>query len=145
MTLFTPTVSEPQGGQENDWTLAEKASQQEAILGLSVDIHPLELVAHKIDRKTVTTTSEAIFQPGKRLRVAGIRQIWRRIPGTSGDFSMSLEDLEGMLEVIVPARLYSQQRLAFTGRQPLIVEGTLEIDPETAEPLLRAERAWRVA
>jgi DNA polymerase-3 subunit alpha len=145
MALFTPVVSEPQTSQANDWTPAEKAARQEAILGLSVNIHPLELFAQQIEQQQVISTNEAILHPGKRLRVAGIRQVWQRMPGTSGDFSMSLEDLEGVLEVIVPTRLYSQQHLAFTGRQPLVVEGILEINPESGEALLRAERAWQIA
>jgi DNA-directed DNA polymerase III PolC len=147
MSLFPHSPDEPATLDANDWTPAEQAAQQEAILGVSIDLHPLELVAKQFEQQDVITTAEAAAHPGRHVRVAGMRQTWQRLPGPHGGYlySMTLEDLEGMLEVIVPASLYNKQRASFSGRIPLIVEGVIEIDPDSAEPFLRAEKIWRVS
>jgi DNA polymerase III alpha subunit len=58
---------------------------------------------------------------------------------------MSLEDLEGELEIVVLASVYQRYRQEFSSREPLLVEGVLELDSEVGEPYIRAARAWRIA
>jgi DNA polymerase-3 subunit alpha len=122
------------------WTPEQRAAQQEAILGVSIDYHPLELLAPQLQREGVVTTLEATAQGSGHARVAGMRQTWRR---SGADYLMELEDMEGVLEVLVPGSLYNRERAAFTSRIPLIVEGELEPHPEYPEPRLRAEKVAR--
>ena len=57
---------------------------------------------------------------------------------------MSLEDLEGMLNVVIWADVYRRSRAAFATAGPYIVEGTVELDREQEEPYIRADRVTGV-
>jgi DNA polymerase III alpha subunit len=125
-----------------DLPLAEKAAAQEAVLGVSLAAHPLELAAERIALSGALTTVEAAARLGQRLRVAGMRQFWRRSAAGREDYVyfMSLEDLEGMLEVVIPGEVYRRCRKELTGPGPYVVEGTVEFDSRRGEPFVRAER-----
>lgn len=129
-----------------DWSLAQQMSAQEAILGASVAAHPLELVGGQIAAAGAISTVEAAARTGQRVRVAGMRQTWRRSRTLRGEniYFMALEDLEGMLQVIVSAAVYQRTRSALTGAGPFIVEGPVAPDPATAEPTIHAERIERL-
>jgi DNA polymerase-3 subunit alpha len=140
LPLFS-TTDQP----SEDWSLAEKVAAQEQVLGVSIIAHPLELAQDKIATAGAISTLEAASRLGQRVRVAGMRQTWRRIPTTRGDdiYFMSLEDLEGMLDVVIFADVYRQAKIAFAKPGPYIVEGTIEFSGEETEPTLRAERIWQ--
>ena len=95
-----------------DWTLQEKVAAQESILGVSLIAHPIELAAEAIQKAGALTTVEAAARLGERVRVAGMRQTWRRSQTTRGDYIyfLSLEDLEGMLDVIITSDIYRKYR-----------------------------------
>ncbi len=133
--------------EEEDWNLNEKAAAQEAILGISLVAHPLELFAENIARANALSTLEAAARVGSRVRVAGARQTWRRHRLANGEhlYFMALEDLEGMLDVMIPGEVYRRYREAFSGPGPYIIEGIVEWDPDRGEPIIRAERAWGTA
>jgi len=63
------------------------------------DRSPLELAAGPITAAGALTTVEAAARLGSRVKVAGMRQTWRRSVTTRGDYIyfMAMEDLEGML------------------------------------------------
>ena len=139
-----------EGGQlspDDDWSLAEKMAAQEAILGASIEAHPLELYAGQINQAGALSTLEAATRIGQRVRVAGMRQIWRRFTSPSGDamYFMSLEDLEGMLDTVIYASIYRRYRSEFSGPGPYVMEGMLERDESNGEPLLKVEKFWRLA
>jgi len=129
---------------EEDWSLEEKVAAQEALLGVGIEAHPLELVASRIAAAGALTTLEAAARLGQRVRVAGMRQIWRRSRGGRADYIyyMSLEDLEGMLEVVIAGEVYRHNRKVFSGPGPYVIEGVVELDASNAEPFIRAERVW---
>jgi DNA-directed DNA polymerase III PolC len=129
-----------------DLSLTERAALQEAVLGVSLVAHPLELVAEQIAASGALTTLEAAARIGERLRVAGMRQFWRRSSTSRGDYIyfMSLEDLEGMLEVVINNDVYRRSRHVFSGSGPYIVEGVIELDSARGEPVMRAERVESV-
>ena len=130
--------------EEDDWTLEEKAAAQETILGVGVDAHPLELQSGQIDGAGAITTLEAASRVGERVRVAGMRQTWRRSTTRQGDaiYIMSFEDLDGMLNVLITPDVYRRSRSEISARGPYIVEGTVELDRERGEPFIRADRIW---
>jgi DNA polymerase-3 subunit alpha len=127
-----------------DWSLAERVAAQREVLGASVDAHPLELVAGPILRAGALTTVAAAAQLGKLVRVAGMRQSWRRSRTARGDYIyfMAFEDLEGMLDVVLFGDVYRQHRAAIGAGVPLVLEGRVELDPRQGEPVIRAERLW---
>ncbi len=135
---------ETPGGE--DWTLAEKAAAQEQLLGAGLVAHPLELQAAQIATSGALTTVEAAAKLNERVRVAGMRQTWRRSRTTAGDYIyfMALEDLEGMLDVVILGEVYRRNRTALSGPGPYVLEGMVEFDQEKGEPFIRLERAWAV-
>lgn len=139
LPLFT--LDEP---IDEDWPLEEKVSAQEAILGAGLSAHRLDLVADQIAEFGALTTVEAAARSGQRVRVAGMRQSWRPSQTVRGDYIyfMALEDLESMLDVVIFGDVYRRYRAAFSSRGPYIVEGTVEMHPNSSDPVIRAERIW---
>ncbi len=129
-----------------DWPLAEKAAAQEDVLGASIIAHPLELKSGLISLGRAISTVDAAAKLGQRVRVAGMRQVWRRSGTSKGDYIyfMSLEDLEGMLEVVIFGDVYRRCRKELGGSGPFIVEGQVEFDTERNEPFVCAERIFKV-
>jgi DNA polymerase-3 subunit alpha len=131
---------------EADWSLSEKTSAQIRLLGAGVIAHPLELVAGQIASAGAITTLDAASRLGHKVRVAGLRQTWRRVNSESGSFIyyMALEDLEGFLDVIIYPDVYRQSSAALKGPGPYIIEGQVELDKEKGEPFIRAEKIWQI-
>ena len=132
---------------KDEWSPAQKASAQEKILGTSVSVHPLELYADRIAREDCLTTLEAAARISQGVRIAGMRQTWRRFGASGGEYTyyMSLEDLEGMVDVVLNADLHRRSRAELSGAGPYIVEGIVELDIERGEPFIRAQRIWNIS
>jgi DNA polymerase III alpha subunit len=128
---------------DEDWTLVQKVAAEEQILGVGVSAHPLELYAAKIAASRALTTLDAASRLGQRVLVAGMRQNWRRGRTTGGEYIyfLALEDLEGVVEVIISSEVYMRNRAVFRGPGPYLLEGIVELEIEREEPLIRAERA----
>jgi DNA polymerase III subunit alpha len=140
LSLFeSPSLAE-------DWTLMERAVAQEELLGLAMEVYPLELVAGQIAAAGAVTTLEAASRLGSRLTVAGMRLAGHRSRTAKGEAMMflTLEDLEGMLDVVVFPDAYRRSKAALSGSQPLLVTGVIEMDPARGEPLMKAEFVERM-
>jgi DNA polymerase III alpha subunit len=135
------------GSGQDDWSLEEKIAAQQSVLGASVIADPLELHAGEIARSGAVSTVEAAGRLGQRLRVAGWLQTRQRRRAVDGQLvhSIWLEDLEGMLEVHVADRLYKRYQSVLAGSAPFVVEGEVVLDQFQGEPIIQAERAWRLA
>ncbi len=131
---------------QEDWSLEQKVTAQEELLGTGVIAHPLELVKEKIAAANALNTVEAAGQLEQNVRVAGMRQIWRRSITTRGDYIyfMSLEDLEGMLDVVITSQVYRRSKPALSTAGPYVVEGLVALDTQRGEPFIRAERIWSI-
>jgi DNA polymerase III alpha subunit len=103
----------------------------------------LELLAERIRAAHAVSTLEAITRPGQRLTIAGLRQTSRRSRTAKGEWMMflTLEDLDGMLDVVFFPDAYRRNRGALQTGGSWLISGTIEIDAERGEPLLRADRA----
>jgi DNA polymerase III alpha subunit len=129
---------------EEDWNLAQKVAAQEEILGTGVIAHPLELAEKLIATAGALSTVDAASRLEQHVRVAGMRQTWRRSNTTRGDYIyfMSLEDLEGMLDVVITAEVYRRSKAALSTAGPYVVEGRVDLDSQRGEPFIRAEKIW---
>jgi DNA polymerase-3 subunit alpha len=129
---------------EDDWTLAQKVAAQEEILGTGVIAHPLELAEKLIASAGALNTVDAASRLEQHVRVAGMRQTWRRSMTTRGDYIyfMSLEDLEGMLDIVITAEVYRRSKAALSTAGPYCVEGKVDLDSQRGEPFIRAEKIW---
>lgn len=129
-----------------DWTILQKSEAENSILGVSVTYHPLELVVDRIKSANIITTLEAASHVGESVRVSGIKQSWRRSHfGSSGViYRMTLEDLEGYIDVIIRQQVYNKYRSALKQQGPLIVEGNVDLDNDKGEAQIGAEKIWLI-
>jgi DNA polymerase III alpha subunit len=129
-------------GQTDDWTLAERARVQEKILGLSVDVHPLELIKDQISLAGAISTNDVGEHIGKSIVVSGLRLSSHRARTTRGELMlfMSIEDLDGMLEVVFFPPVYQQYRQILRSNGPFLIRGIAESDSDEGDVWLRAER-----
>jgi hypothetical protein len=58
---------------------------------------------------------------------------------------MALEDLEGMLDVIISSAVYQRCRLVLKEPGPYIVEGGVERDAASGEPFIRAGSIGKIS
>ncbi len=125
-----------------DWTEQMKAAAQEQLLGVSLIAHPLDLHAAAMRAAGVQSTLEVASRFGQEVRVAGMRQSWRRVASSGGGYVyfMDLADLEGTLRVVIPGDVYTRGRSSFQEGQPILIEGRLEMARDSEEPVLRAGR-----
>lgn len=142
MQLF----SLPAASSAGDWSLSQVVAAEEEILGAAVSAHPLELLAAQITSAAALTTVEAAAQIGKRVVLAGMRQTWRRVMTARGEpiYFMSLEDLEGMLNVVISSDVYRRCRTAFSTAGPYLIEGEISLDEVSGEPFVRCSRCEAV-
>lgn len=142
-----PALFERSTENEKEWSLTERAQAQEEVLGVSVDVHPLELYVPQIAAAGAISMAEAVGRMGESLVVAGMRITSRRTRTQKGEtmLFLSLEDLEGMLEVVFFPQIYQQYRQHLRGSGPYLIRGTLEWDVERGEPWLRAEKVRNLA
>ncbi len=126
--------------------MKERVLAQQTLLGVGVDAHPLELAQGQIAKSGAISTLEATRRVGRRVTVAGVRQSGRRSKTARGDWMMflTLEDLEGMLDVVVWPEAYRQARPALNASDTLLVTGMIELDAKRSEPVLVAEKVEAV-
>lgn len=124
-----------------DWRPDEVMKAQQEILGVSLAAHPLELHVGRIIQAGAITTLQALEKLGEKVSVAGIRQAAHRVRTSRGEsmLFLTLEDLEGSLDVMILPDLYLRIKNMVYDPAPFIISGILEYDEVRGEPLLRAE------
>jgi DNA-directed DNA polymerase III PolC len=129
---------------EKDWNVKQKVDAQMEILGASLEAHPLELVQEKI--AGAISTIDAVEKIGRRVIVAGVRQSSRRSRTAKGEMMLflTLEDLQGTLDVLVFPDVYRVAKSTLESSTPILITGMMEKDAEWEEPFLRAEKVISV-
>lgn len=128
-----------------DWPLAEKVASQEAVLGVSVIASRFELFAQQIKEADALSTVEAGARRGEYVRVVGLRQTWRRLRTERGAFyMMGIEDQDGYLDVLISSDVYRQYKQDIQGPGPYIVEGEVRLNRDFGEPVVHANKIWRL-
>ena len=77
-----------------------------------------------------------------------MRQTWRRTRNAQGErvYHMVAEDLEGMIDCVIPNTVYERHRAAFsTGPGPFVLEGEVVPNAETGEAELLISRVTSIA
>jgi len=115
---------------EADWTLQQKVDAQVELLGVSLEAHPLELVADKISASGSISIVDAAGRLGKHITVAGIRQTSHRSRTAKGEpmLFLTLEDLTGTLDVIAFPDVYRAAKALLNSTSPILVIGMIEMD-----------------
>lgn len=143
---YPPNTHEVSERAGEDWTLEQKMAAQEELLGISLEAHPLDLVAEKVLAAGAISTSEAAGRVGQRVTVAGLRQSGHASRTAKGESMMflTLEDLSGMLDVVLFPDAYRRARSVIHSSGVILVTGIMEMDAGRGEPLLRAERLAKI-
>ncbi len=123
-----------------DWTESDRLAAEKEAFGFYLSGHPMEQYASELKRITTGTIREVgEMEDGREVRIAGTISSRKVINTKSGDRMafLTLEDMEGSLEVIVSPSEY-QQYLDLIGEgndAPLLVRGLL--DRRSEQPKLR--------
>jgi error-prone DNA polymerase len=117
--------------------------------GIALGKHPMELMRPGIDPALLRSSELERAEDGGTVEVAGM-VVARQRPGTAkGIVFMTLEDEHGIVNVIVPKRVY--ERCRATVRAAVMVrahgrlerrEGVVNVLVDSVEPLERSEAVW---
>ncbi|MDW7755292.1 MAG: DNA polymerase III subunit alpha [Brevefilum sp.] len=128
--------------QIEDWDAEKKYKAQLEILGASLASSPLEQFAGEIQSSGAISTIEAEKSVGEKVKIAGMRQTYRRFRTKSKQTIavLTLEDLEGSLQILISPYLYRQNHLVLQEIGPFIIEGVIERDSERKNIKMNAEK-----
>jgi error-prone DNA polymerase len=124
LALELPLPDAPQLPALSDWA-AMIASY--SATGVSIDHHPVELLREQLRRAGAISTGELTdIHHGQQIAVGGL-VIARQKPQTANGLTfLLLEDEAGSLNVIVPEKLYREQRLIVRTQPLILVTGRFE-------------------
>jgi DNA polymerase III subunit alpha len=124
-----------------DWSLNKQQLAQSKILGTSLAITPLEQYADQIQSAGAVSTLDARNRVGDSIQVAGMRQVFRRTRTRTNQMMgyLTLEDLEGSLQVLISPNLYRLHYLALRESGPFLIKGTIEKNTHHQRVRMKAE------
>jgi error-prone DNA polymerase len=106
---------------------AEELVEEYDLLGLSPDDHPLALYRPWLELEGVLSSGELARQPdGAWVQVAGMAVVRQRPPTAKGFAFLTLEDEEGLMNVVIRPDVYEQCRAVVDGVALLLVTGRLQ-------------------
>ncbi|NLN70335.1 MAG: DNA polymerase III subunit alpha [Chloroflexi bacterium] len=125
-----------------DWDSIQKERAAQEILGVSLELSPLEQFADQILSAGAVSTLEAENLIGGQVCLAGMLQAFRRIRNRSNQSMglLTLEDLEGSTSVFIPPEIYRQSHLILREQGPFLVEGIMEKDKNSNRIQMVAKR-----
>jgi error-prone DNA polymerase len=108
-------------------TVAEDVLADYASVGTTLGPHPLRLLRSALVARRCRRSSELAKEPhGKYVRFAGLVRLRQRPETASGVTFMTLEDEDGMVNVVVWRDLADRQRRVLLESQLLAIDGRLE-------------------
>jgi len=121
---------------------AERMAWEYELLGLTPGDQVMSLYREALRAQGVLSSGElAGRQDGQTVRVAGWVVIRQRPPTAKGHVFITLEDEEGLINLIVRPDVYERYRDALRHAPLLRVEGRLQREGDATSVLVR--RAWR--
>jgi error-prone DNA polymerase len=106
---------------------AERLAWEYELLGLAPGDHVMSLYRESLQAQRVLSSDElATRRDGERVRVAGWAVVRQRPPTAKGHVFITLEDEEGLVNLIVRPDVYEQYRDALRNTPLLWVEGRLQ-------------------
>jgi len=94
--------------------------------GLSVGVHPFELLRPHLPPETVATVELPRLKDRSELTVAGMAIARQRPMTANGIVFMLLEDEHGLVNLVVPPQVYERHRALVRGEPLLSAKGRLE-------------------
>ena len=95
--------------------------------GMTVGTHPLALLRSKLDEQNITPSDQLIkLEENTLVKVSGL-VVARQRPGTAkGVVFVLLEDEVGVINVILPPKIYEQHRVTVRSEPLLTITGRVE-------------------
>jgi error-prone DNA polymerase len=108
-------------------SLGEQVIEDYHAIGMSLRAHPVGLLRGPLERLGITPNRFlATAKDGQRIKVAGIVLVRQR-PGTaSGVIFMTLEDEEGIANIVVWPKVFETYRRIVLGGRMVMIEGKLQ-------------------
>ncbi len=122
-----------------EWGQAEKLRAEKEALGFYITAHPLDKYEREIRRVSDLTTADLLAAPdGSQVALAGVVQAVKLKNNKSGKryATFTLEDREGVVEVIVWPEAYQKHSAVIHGDGPVLARGRLDLDEERAQIIL---------
>ena len=111
----------------SEMTLSERVAADYHGASLTVGPHPVALLRAQLTAQGVITSHEAAQLPhGRAVRVAGLCIVRQRPPTAKGFCFLTLEDEQGLINVILPPAVDDAHRALLRASPLLIVEGMLQ-------------------
>ena len=131
-----PATGKP-GGQKPYpvWSMRERLAFEKEALGFYITGHPLDDYADELELFANATTGRlAGMKSGTEVRVGGIVNALRERTTRKGEkmATLTLEDLEGIVEVLVFPETYRECQELLSSDQPVFFVGQLETDDRSA-------------
>jgi DNA polymerase-3 subunit alpha len=118
------------------WTLSARLNCEKEVLGFYLSDHPLNGIQSILLRVTSCEIVDLVkFENKKKVIIGGVIASFREMftrKGTRMCFAQ-LEDLSGMVEMVVFPDTYAQAEMMLKSDQPLVVEGILEKEEESVK------------
>jgi error-prone DNA polymerase len=130
-----------------DFTDLEEMKADYEVQGLSTKYHPMHALRKGISGNGLLKSSEVARLPSNaRVRIAGYVITRQRPPTAKGFAFMTLEDEEGMLNVIIKPNVYHRYRQIFKLEPLVLVQGTIQRQHDIlniiADTLIRPCDEW---
>ncbi len=108
----------------------ERADWEREVLGLSVSVHPLRLVAEKLAQHTLTRSDELDRHTGQDVALAGVRLAAHRFMARQQDpmLLVDMEDEAGIYQVLWSGAALDRYRSLLSQRQPVLLRGRVRAD-----------------
>ncbi len=127
------TASQPKLPDVPDWDERTRLSHEKATLGFYITGHPLERYKELLRSFSTHRIAELKHAAsGSEVHVGGIVANLRRRRSKKGDpwASLSIEDLDGQIDVLLFPKSYEGCQSALEDDRPLLIHGRLEVDEE---------------
>ncbi|MBP6015302.1 MAG: error-prone DNA polymerase [Candidatus Promineofilum sp.] len=108
-------------------TTVDAMLAEQSVMGLSPGDHVMVHYRAKLRLGHILGSSELALHPGRgRVRVAGLLVVHQSPPTAKQFHFLTLEDEDGMINVIIRPAVYDQYRHVIHGAQLLVVEGQVQ-------------------
>ena len=107
-------------------TAGEEAAADYRSVGLTLRAHPVALLREAVGAGVTWSGALARVRPGARVAVAGVVLVRQRPRTAKGVVFLTLEDMEGPINVVVWERVFRRFRFEVLGARLMRVEGRVE-------------------
>ncbi len=121
---------------------AERLAWEHELLGLAPSDHVMTLYRKSLQAQGVLSSQDLdACQDGEMVRLAGYAVVRQRPPTAKGYLFITLEDEEGLMNLIVRPRVYERYRYALRNAPLLWVEGQLQREGHALSVLVHSATA----